>query len=153
MAAEKARSSTLGIGEVAERTGLSVYTLRFYERRGLLLSPVHRTSGGRRRYHQEDVDWLRICTRLRSSGMSLERLREFTELVRQGPGNEQQRLALLHEHREHVRARITELRECLDLITWKTDIYEQHVNRGTARGVWDPIAESSPPGDGTGDSG
>ncbi|WP_208630234.1 MerR family DNA-binding transcriptional regulator, partial [Amycolatopsis kentuckyensis] len=40
----------MGIGEVAERTGLSVHALRFYEREGLLVGPVPRTVGGRRRY-------------------------------------------------------------------------------------------------------
>jgi len=46
----------LSIGEVAERTGLSVHALRFYEREGLLVGPVRRTAGGRRRYTGLDVD-------------------------------------------------------------------------------------------------
>ncbi|HEX3487993.1 MAG TPA: MerR family DNA-binding transcriptional regulator, partial [Streptosporangiaceae bacterium] len=38
----------LSIGQVAGRTGLSVHALRFYEREGLLATPVHRDGGGRR---------------------------------------------------------------------------------------------------------
>ncbi|SFS93669.1 MerR family transcriptional regulator [Saccharopolyspora flava] len=130
----------LSIGEVAERTGLSVHALRFYERENLLLAPVRRTAGGRRAYTEQDVDWLAICTRLRDSGMPLADLRAFAALVREGPGNEEQRLALLRGHRNRVQAQLAELRSCLDLITWKVGVYEQRVAEGTATGVWDPTA-------------
>lgn len=130
----------MSIGDVAASTGLSVHALRFYERQGLLLSPVCRNTSGRRVYRQADVDWLRICTRLRTSGMPLAKLRAFAALVRQGPGNEDQRLTLLREHQEHVRAQMDELQSCLDLISWKVGIYEGHVSRGTAQGIWDPAS-------------
>ncbi|MFD8558370.1 MerR family transcriptional regulator [Streptosporangium canum] len=51
----------LSIGQVAERTGLSVHTLRFYEREGILANPVSRGPGGRRFYSESDVEWLRLC--------------------------------------------------------------------------------------------
>ncbi|MGW5188999.1 MerR family transcriptional regulator [Kribbella sp. NPDC004138] len=59
----------LSIGQVAERTGLSVHALRFYEREGLLADPVRRESNGRRVYSEDDVDWLTMCIKFRSSGM------------------------------------------------------------------------------------
>lgn len=95
MTTAEAAVPSLSIGEVAERTGLSVHALRFYEREGLLVAPVHRTSGGRRRYASFDVEWLLICVKLRESGMPLTDLKLFAELVRRGPGNEAQRLRLL----------------------------------------------------------
>ncbi|WCB40217.1 MerR family transcriptional regulator [Gordonia polyisoprenivorans] len=63
---------------------MSVHALRFYEREDLLIGPIERTSGGRRRYREVDIDWLRICTRLRESGMPLADLRRFAALVREG---------------------------------------------------------------------
>ena len=59
----------LSIGQVAERTGLSVHALRFYEREGVFLSPIRRAAGGRRVYAEDDVDWLTLCTILRGAGM------------------------------------------------------------------------------------
>ena len=56
------------IGEVADAVGMSVHALRFYEDAELLVAPIERDSGGRRRYRAADVEWLRICTRLRASG-------------------------------------------------------------------------------------
>ncbi|MGJ7906410.1 MerR family transcriptional regulator [Actinopolyspora sp. H202] len=135
-----AAAAEMSIGEVAARTGLSVDALRFYERQELLVSAVRRSAGGRRIYDQEDVEWLRICTRLRASGMPLAELRAFAALVREGPGNEEQRLDLLRRHRENVRGQLADLRECLDLITWKVGVYERHLSEGTAGGVWDPTA-------------
>ncbi|MET9317191.1 MerR family transcriptional regulator [Kribbella sp. NPDC003505] len=126
----------LSIGQVAERTGLSVHALRFYEREGLLADTVRRESNGRRVYTEDDVDWLTMCIRFRSSGMPLDTIRRYTELVRQGAGNEADRLALLKSHQDHVRAQIEELNECLNVITFKVHIYQQHVDAGTADCLW-----------------
>ncbi|MEO3874161.1 MerR family DNA-binding transcriptional regulator [Nonomuraea sp. B12E4] len=52
----------LSIGQVAERTGLSVHALRFYEREGILVAPVRRGPGGRRLYSDRDVEWLSAST-------------------------------------------------------------------------------------------
>ncbi|MFJ5829374.1 MerR family transcriptional regulator [Streptomyces sp. NPDC093089] len=131
---------SLGIGEVAERAGLGVHALRFYEREGLLVGPVHRTAGGRRRYTAFEVDWLLICVGLRESGMPLSELGRFADLVRQGPGNEAERLSLLDAHRLRVDARIQALEECRSVIAWKVGVYAEHLARGEAGGLWDPTA-------------
>ncbi|WP_052847729.1 MerR family transcriptional regulator [Streptomyces avicenniae] len=130
----------LAIGEVAARTGLSVHALRLYEREGLLVGPVGRTSGGRRRYTAADVEWLLICVKLRESGMPLADLKRFAELVRQGPGNEAERLRLLDAHRRRVEAQIRALEECRSVIAWKVGVYAEHLARGEADGLWDPTA-------------
>jgi DNA-binding transcriptional MerR regulator len=127
----------LSIGQVAKCTGLSVHTLRFYEREGLLLTEeIPRGSGRHRRYSQADVEWLGICVKLRSSGMPLIKIKRFAELVRQGPGNEDERLELLLDHKRRVAAQIAELNECLELISWKAGIYQQHLAQGTAGHLW-----------------
>lgn len=133
-------TQTFTIGQAAERTGLSVHTLRFYERENLLVSDLTRTSSGRRRYTQTDIDWLEICVRLRESGMPLAQLAEFAALVRQGPGNEVQRLELLRRHEAHVRAQLASLQHCLDVIEMKVAIYETQVEDSSAHGLWDPTA-------------
>lgn len=128
------------IGQAAERTGLSIHALRFYERENLLVSKVARTSSGRRRYTQTDIEWLAICVRLRESGMPLAHLAEFAALVRQGPGNEAQRLELLRQHEARVRAQLASLQHCLGVIEMKVAVYENQVEHFAARGLWDPIA-------------
>jgi DNA-binding transcriptional MerR regulator len=120
----------LSIGQVAERTGLSVHTLRFYEREGILADPVRRGAGGRRVYTEDDVGWLELCIILRAAGMPLPAIRQYTELVRQGEGNEEQRIALLRRHEEQVKVQMTQLAKCLDLITFKVRVYEDILDHG-----------------------
>ncbi|HEY3504594.1 MAG TPA: MerR family transcriptional regulator [Actinocatenispora sp.] len=122
----------LGIGQVAERTGLSVHALRFYEHEGLFVNPVRRDPGGRRVYTEDDVDWLTVCIILRASGMPLPALRRYTELVRQGHGNEEQRLALLREHQASVTDQMRKLTECLDLVRFKIGVYEDLLDQPVA---------------------
>ncbi|MGW2374954.1 MerR family transcriptional regulator [Kitasatospora sp. NPDC001683] len=133
----------LSIGEVAQRSGLSVHALRFYEREGLFANPVRRLSNGRRVYHEEDLEWLAICTKLRSSGMPLAAIRQYVELARQGTGNEHERLELLRRHQDHVAARIRELQETLDVMREKVRIYEDHLARGEADRLWNPSRPDS----------
>lgn len=128
----------LTIGAVANRTGLSVHALRFYERQRLLIGPISRSAGGRRHYAESDVEWLLICVKLRESGMPLSDLQRFAELARQGPGNEAERLQLLDTHNKRVEAQIQALEECRSLIAWKVDVYADHLDRGKATGLWDP---------------
>ena len=128
--------AALSIGQVAERTGLSVHALRFYEREGVLANPVGRARGGRRIYTEDDVVWLSMCITLRSSGMPLPAIREYASLVRQGPGNEKERLAILRQHQDRVQAQLADLAESLDLISYKVKIYEERLAEGTADRLW-----------------
>ncbi|GAA3161386.1 MULTISPECIES: MerR family transcriptional regulator [Streptomyces] len=139
----------LTIGQVAERTGLSVDALRLYEREGLLVDEVRRNASGRRVYREWEVEWLLHCTKFRASGMPLATIRSFAALVRSGPGNEKDRLAILRRHQQQVTAQIAELTGCLDLITRKVAAYEEHV----ARGAGDPWAGSVPSGGESGAAG
>lgn len=129
-------TASLSIGQVADQTGLSIHTLRLYEREGLLTSPVLRHSNGRRSYGDADVQWLRTCRLFRASGMSLAVIRRFAELVREGPGNEGERLILLRRHQQQILDQRAELDACLDLINGKIDAYQEHLAQGTAHQLW-----------------
>ncbi|GDY30491.1 MerR family transcriptional regulator [Gandjariella thermophila] len=138
---EPARSDTqegLTIAEAARRTGVSVHTLRYYERAGLVVTTVDRTAGGRRRYQQRDLDWIVVCTKLRATGMPIKTIRRYAEMVSAGPGNEQERLALMEAHRADVTAKLAELEENLTLIDRKINIYRGRLAAGDADQLWAP---------------
>jgi DNA-binding transcriptional MerR regulator len=124
------------IAEAARRTGVSVHTLRYYERAGLVVTTVERTDGGRRRYQQQDLYWISICTKLRATGMPIRTIRRYAQLVSEGPGNEQERLALLEAHRAEVTAKIAELQENLQLIERKINVYRGRLAAGDADQLW-----------------
>jgi DNA-binding transcriptional MerR regulator len=116
-------SAELSITEVAERTGLTPHTLRYYERDGLMLE-VGRDDSGHRRYSEHDLGWLELITKLRSTGMPVREVRRYAELVRAGDGNEAERLALLRVHRERVRMQLAALAAHLDAIDAKIGYYD-----------------------------
>ena len=128
----------LSIAQAARRTGLSVHTLRYYERAGLVVTPPDRTAGGRRRYQKLDLEWITVCTRLRATGMPIKVIRRYAELVSAGHGNEKERLALMGAHRADVLARLDELQENLQLIEHKIDVYRGRVAAGDADRLWAP---------------
>ncbi len=126
------------IAEAARRTGVSAHTLRYYERVGLVVTPVDRTSGGRRRYQELDLKWILICTKLRATGMPIRGIRRYAELVVAGPGNEQERLALLAAHRAEVLAKMAEVQENLKAIDHKIEVYQGSIAAGEADRLWAP---------------
>ncbi|MDT5036215.1 MAG: hypothetical protein QOE03_1400 [Micromonosporaceae bacterium] len=128
----------VSIAEAASRTGVSVHTLRYYERVGLAVTPVDRTAGGRRRYQQLDLDWITVCARLRATGMPIKAIRRYAQLVSAGRGNEQERLALLEAHRAEVNTKLAELQENLKLIDHKIDVYRGRLAAGDADQLWAP---------------
>jgi DNA-binding transcriptional MerR regulator len=115
-------SPQLTIAEVAERTGLTRHTLRYYERDGLMLD-VSRADSGHRRYSERDLGWIELITKLRATGMPVREVRRYAELVRAGDGNEDERLAILRVHREQVRAQLDTITAYLDAIDMKISYY------------------------------
>ena len=112
------------IAQAAEAAGLSVHTLRYYERAGLL-APIERNGSGHRRFTEQDVEWVVVCTKLRATGMPIRRVREYAELVREGDGNEAARLRLLEDHRRDVIDRLAEVERNLELIDYKIGLYRE----------------------------
>lgn len=113
---------SLSIAEASDRTGLSIDTLRYYERIGLL-DPPARDSGGRRTYTDDDLGWLAFLMRLRTTGMPIRVMQRYAQLCREGAETYEGRRQLLIEQRAAVRARIAELTECLDVLDYKIENY------------------------------
>ena len=123
--------TTLTIAEAAEQTGLTTHTLRYYERDGLMLANVDRSSSGHRRYSDHDLTWIEMITRLRSTGMPMRDVRRYAALVRDGDGNEAERLDLLKAHRERVERQLSEATGHLRAIDHKIGLYEGKLDRAS----------------------
>lgn len=112
------------IRQVARETGLSAHTLRYYERIGLI-APISRAPNGHRRYSGDDVGWITFLMRLRATGMPISRMKQYSDLQRQGDATLTERLALLEEHRREVKKRIEELNYNLAVIEHKIEYYSK----------------------------
>jgi DNA-binding transcriptional MerR regulator len=118
------------IHEVAELTGLSIDTLRYYERIGLL-EPVRRASSGHRRYSQRDIEWLGLLINLRETGMPIAQMIHFAELRRQGTTTAPERLRILEQHERALEQQIQKLTQHLTAlqakIAHKKSFLEEHM--------------------------
>ena len=98
--------------QMSERTDVSIETLRYYEREGLLQS-VERNTSGHRRYSTDDVLWVEVLRCLRATGMTIEQLRTYCDLGAQGDHTQPARLKLLLQHKKIVLKQIEEMQQSL----------------------------------------
>ena len=124
----------LSVAEMAAVTGVSAYTLRYYERAGLI-QPVPRSSGNQRRYQPGDVEWVRFLLRLRETGMPIAQMRQYAALRAEGDTSLRARLELLTEHHERLRAQLTALRGHERALRAKVDTYRQMLTDDELNGV------------------
>ncbi|MEO7017502.1 MAG: MerR family transcriptional regulator [Leifsonia sp.] len=120
-------AGTMSISDVAERTGLSAYTLRYYEREGLMFAPVDRAPSSHRRYTERDVSWVTFLTKLRLTSMPIAKMREYVELARLGDDSARERLELLLIHRMNVVRQLEEMTASLAAIDHKIGLYQEKV--------------------------
>ena len=139
------RETTFTIQQVAEQTGLSTYTLRYYEDIGLL-DPVERASNGHRRYTEADVRRIDFLMRLRKTHMPIEEMKYFVDLYRRGSETASERRDLLEAHRRVVQAQIDELHEILGFIDYKIALYVDEEKQNDER-QWQREHEVSPVGE------
>lgn len=112
------------IGELARQTGLSVDTLRFYERIGLIQRPA-RDGGGRRDYDPAVLDWIAFLSRLAATGMRQADRVRYAALRRQGDATLAARRAMIEAHRTAIAARVAELNAALALMDDKIETYRR----------------------------
>jgi DNA-binding transcriptional MerR regulator len=120
--------TALSISEVAERSGLSAHTLRYWERAGVL-EPVSRNGSGHRRYAEEDLERIKFLTKLRATGMPIRQVRRYAELLKGGDDTNEARLALLEAHRKSVLAQLEQTAGHLELIDWKINLYRERLGK------------------------
>ena len=121
---QQAGSIAVGIAEVADITGLSRDTLRWYEREGLI-PVIDRTSNGYRRYDGRAIRMIQMLVRLRRTGMPVEQMREYITLVAEGESSHRRRLALLRRHRDAVQQQLNQLADDLGALDHKITNYER----------------------------
>lgn len=111
----------LSIAGVSELTGVSTYTLRYWERIGLLT--VGRNRARRRVYDRDGLAQVLFIRRLRLSEMPIETIRRYVALVNAGEHTVDQRLELMRAHRAEVRRRLEGLQAALTVLDHKIASY------------------------------
>jgi MerR family transcriptional regulator, aldehyde-responsive regulator len=120
----------MNITQAATKCGLSVDTIRFYEK-SAMLPQIARDKRGWRTFDPGAIDWLMILERLRATGMPLKDIKRFAVLANSKEAQTQsaakERLRLLEQHQERLQKRRAELDACEAYLKFKISIYRKQV--------------------------
>ena len=114
------------ISEVSKKYGLSVDTLRYYEKAGLI-PPVNRKENGIRDYTDADCGWVEFIKCMREAGLPIEVLTQYIALYAKGNRTLQQRKNLLVTERDRLKERIAQMQQTLKRLNYKISVYEQRI--------------------------
>lgn len=121
---------TYSISEVAKRMNLTVYTLRYYDKEGLMPF-VERTPSGSRLFKESDLDALKIIECLKHTEMPIKDIKNFIDWCSQGDSTLQQRYDMFMERKTAVEAQMEELRKTMEVIEHKCWYYKTALDAGT----------------------
>ncbi|MFL0252859.1 MerR family transcriptional regulator [Clostridium neuense] len=112
------------IKQVSKRTQLSEYTLRYYDREGLM-PLLKRSKNGIRLYSENDICWIELICCLKNSGMSLVKIKEFMNLCLNGKESCEERKEMLEQHKKSILAQMEKLNKSLCTINYKLEHYKE----------------------------
>lgn len=118
------------IGQVAAKTGLTVHTLRYYEKEGLLPF-VRKSRSGLRMFSDNDLGWLSIIECLKETGMPLKGIKQYIDWFREGDSTLPQRLEMFKQQQLKILTQIEQFQKYLQKIDYKVRIYEEAVKLGS----------------------
>lgn len=122
------------IGQVAEKTGLSAYTLRYYEKEGLLPF-VKKNASGIRRYSDDDINWLSMIECLKATGMPIKEISLYIKWYNEGDETLSKRLVLFRRRRMAVQKEMATLQKIMGKVEFKIRLYEEAVKVGNLEAV------------------
>lgn len=136
----------MNIKKAAELFGLSVDTLRYYERIGVI-PPVKRNESGYREYSVNDLNWIYLAKNLRHAGLSIESLIEFVQLaqMREKTNVAEAQKQILHEQLAELNEKIQEMEQVRALLSYKIETYDEllakfqegKMNENTIEKLWE----------------
>lgn len=118
---------TYSIGEFSIITGVSIHTLRYYEKEKLILP--ERKDNGRRCYTEEDTNWIHFIKRLKETGMPIREIQKYARLRAEGDSTMIDRREMLKKHRVFIEERINEWQEYLRNLNEKIEYYQTEINK------------------------
>lgn len=114
------------IKEAAEKSNISIYTVRYYDQAGLMPF-LKRTVSGIRIFTKEDMEWLAMIIALREIDMPIARIKDYIDLLVQGESTIEQRCQLIEQYRTYMEEKMNAMRKCLDITAKKLDEYDRGV--------------------------
>ncbi len=119
------------IKQISELTGISGYTLRFYDKEGLF-PDLARDCGNRRVFSEDDLNGVKTIQALREMGVPIAQIRAFVE-AGHGAGAVERRGEIIAEQVERAKAELKELQRKLEMLTSAAAYYRGELAKSGAR--------------------
>lgn len=123
---------TFTIGQVSDLKEISTYTLRYYDKQGLL-PKVIRDKNGTRHFTEEDLQWLDMIRCLKNTGMHLDQIKNFVDSTYKGQETLDQRLELLKGQVEKIEQTILEQQSYIEQINKKINVLNSEKETSKAK--------------------
>ncbi|MEC0177014.1 MerR family transcriptional regulator [Paenibacillus favisporus] len=121
---------TFSISEAAKQLNLTIYTLRYYDKEGLLPF-VERTASGTRLFKESDIEALKVIECLKTTGMPIKEIKNFIRWCSEGDTTLKQRYDMFLERKAAVEAQMEELKKTMEVIEHKCFYYKTALDAGT----------------------
>ncbi|WP_145132940.1 MerR family transcriptional regulator [Paenibacillus sp. Y412MC10] len=121
---------TFSISEAAKQLNLTIYTLRYYDKEGLLPF-VERTASGTRLFKESDIEALKVIECLKTTGMPIKEIKNFINWCSEGDKTLKQRYDMFLERKAVVEAQMEELKKTMEVIEHKCFYYKTALDAGT----------------------
>lgn len=115
------------IGEFSKKFGISIDTLRYYEKIGLIYP--ERDKINKRIYSEKDIEWLKFIMRLKETNMPIKQIQYYSKLRYEGDNTIQERLELLNEHMNRLKAEKEKIEENMQHLKEKITIYNDMMEK------------------------
>lgn len=113
------------ISEVAKMCDLSPYTIRFYDKEGLLPF-ISRGKTGKREFSDGALELLKLICCLKNTGMQIKEIRQYIDLCMQGAATVDLRKQIMTDHRKEILRQMDELKKDLNIINLKIALYDSN---------------------------
>lgn len=118
------------IGQVADKLNISTYTLRYYDKEGLLPF-VDRNESGRRIFKDADFNYLETISCLKEAGLPVKQIASFIGLCLAGDRTLDERYEFLAEQETNLEEKMATLQHTMDFLRWKKWYYKRALAAGT----------------------
>ena len=134
---------TYKISEIAKLLGITIYTLHYYDKEGLLPF-VERDKNGNRIFKEDDLHYLYVIDFFKKTEMPLKKIKKYMDLYRTGDTTLSERKEIITTHKKEIRFKIQELTNILEAMDYKEWYYETAIKSGTSK-IFDNLKKEDIP--------
>ena len=122
------------IQDISKKTGLTISTLRYYDKEGLFPN-LERKESNYRVFTELELETLKIIACFKKAGLSINEIKKYMVLIQKGDKTLKERLDIMVHQKEALEKQKQEIEESIACVEWKISYYEQALQDGTEKYV------------------